>query len=221
MALVKVCGIRRIEDVQFLNELKPEYAGFVFCKSKRQINLELGAQLIEKLDKNIKRVGVFQNNPLEEVRNTAEILKLDVIQLHGMEDENYIKELVPFKIWKSISIDVSHNLKDDVKIKFYEDEINKICRYDVEAVLIDSGVKGSSGGTGRSFNWELLDNLNINKKVVLAGGLNFYNITQAINIVKPYAVDVSSGVEESGIKSFEKIKQFIDKVRKQDIGKEI
>lgn len=221
MTLVKVCGIRRIEDVQFLNELKPEYAGFVFCKSKRQINLELGAQLIKKLDKNIKRVGVFQNSPLEEVRNTAEVLKLDVIQLHGMEDENYIKGLFPFKIWKSISIDVSHDLKDDVKIKFYENEINKICRYDVEAVIIDSGVKGSSGGTGMSFNWEILNNLNINKKLVLAGGLNFYNITQAIKIVKPYAVDVSSGVEENGIKSFEKIKQFIDKVRKQDIGKEI
>lgn len=221
MTSVKVCGIRRIEDVEFLNELKPEYAGFVFCKSKRQINLEVGAQLMEKLDKNIKRVGVFQNNPLEEVRNTAEVLKLDVIQLHGMEDENYIKKLFPFKIWKSISIDVSQDLKDDGKIKFYEDEINKVCRYGVEAVLIDSSVKGSSGGTGRSFNWELLDNLNINKKIVLAGGLNFYNITQAINIVKPYTVDVSSGVEENGIKSFEKIKQFIDKVRKHGIGKEV
>lgn len=219
MTSVKVCGIRQIEDVEFLNELKPEYAGFVFCKSKRQINLEVGAQLMEKLDKNIKRVGVFQNNSLEEVRNTAEVLKLDVIQLHGMEDENYIKKLFPFKIWKSISIDVSQDLKDDGKIKFYEDEINKVCRYGVEAVLIDSSVKGSSGGTGRSFNWELLDNLNINKKIILAGGLNFYNITQAINIVKPYTVDVSSGVEENGIKSFEKIKQFIDKVRKHGIGK--
>lgn len=221
MTLVKVCGIRRIEDVEFLNELKPEYAGFVFCKSKRQINLELGSQLIEKLDKNIKRVGVFQNNSLEEVRNTAEVLKLDVIQLHGMEDENYIKELFPIRIWKSVSIDVSHDLKDDVKIKFYEGEINRICQYEVEAVLIDSGVKGSHGGTGMSFNWEILNNLNINKKVVLAGGLNFYNITQAIKIVKPYAVDISSGVEENGMKSFRKIKQFMAKVRKQDIGKEI
>lgn len=221
MTLVKVCGIRRIEDVEFLNELKPEYAGFVFCKSKRQVNLELGAQLIEKLDKNIKRVGVFQNNSLEEVRNTAQVLKLDVIQLHGMEDENYIKKLFPIRVWKSISIDVSNDLKDYAKINFYEYEINKICRYDVEAVLIDSCVKGSSGGTGMSFNWEILNNLNINKKVVLAGGLNFYNITQAINIVKPYAVDVSSGVEEDGIKSFEKIKQFMAKARKQDIVKAI
>ncbi|AKA68389.1 phosphoribosylanthranilate isomerase [Clostridium scatologenes] len=219
MTLVKVCGIRRIEDIEFLNELKPEYAGFVFCKSKRQINLELGAQLIEKLDKNIKRVGVFQNNSLEEVKNTAEVLKLDVIQLHGIEDENYIKKLFPFKIWKSISIDVYHDLKDDVKIKFYEDEINKICQYDVEAVLIDSDVKGSSGGTGMSFNWKLMNNLNITKKIVLAGGLNFYNITQAIKIVKPYVVDVSSGVEENGIKSFEKIKQFINKVKKDNMRK--
>ncbi|NMM63648.1 phosphoribosylanthranilate isomerase [Clostridium sp. P21] len=218
MTLVKVCGIRRIEDVEFLNKLRPEYAGFVFCKSKRQINLETGKQLIKKLDAGIKRVGVFQDNSLKEVRNIAETLRLDVIQLHGREAENYIKQLRQFNIWKSISIDVSDSLEEvNDKVKFYEEKINKICECGIEAVLIDSSVKGASGGTGISFNWNVLNNLNVSGKIVLAGGLNFYNITQAIKIVKPYAVDVSSGVEEDGIKSFEKMKQFIEKVRMQNL----
>jgi tryptophan synthase beta chain len=216
MALVKVCGIRRIEDVEFLNKLKPEYAGFVFCRSKRQISLESGKVLIEKLDSRIKKVGVFQDNPLEEVRNIAKTLKLDIIQLHGSEDENYIKKLYPFNIWKSVSIDVSNTLEESLKhkINFYEEKVNKICESDVGAVLIDSSIKGSKGGgTGISFNWDILKNMTLIKPIILAGGLNACNIQKAIEIVKPYAVDVSSGVEENGIKSFQKIEQFIKKTR--------
>ncbi len=220
MALVKVCGIKRIEDVEFLNKLQPEYAGFVFCKSKRQISLEFGKVLIEKLDSRIKKVGVFQDNPLEEVRYTAEALKLDVIQLHGSEDENYIKNLYPFNIWKSISVNVpdyvEENFKD--KVEFYKAAINKISKYNIKAVLIDSSTKGSKGGgTGISFNWDILKNMTLTKPIVLAGGLDACNVGKAIEIVKPYAVDVSSGVEENGIKSFEKIEQFIEKARRQNL----
>ncbi|OAA90318.1 phosphoribosylanthranilate isomerase [Clostridium ljungdahlii] len=207
MTLVKVCGIRRGEDVEFLNKLLPDYAGFVFCKSKRQVTLKLAEELVKKLDKRIKRVGIFQNNSLEEVKNTAEMLKLDVIQLHGREDENYIKNLHPFKIWKSVSIDVKSSLED------LKDKIDKISNCNVEAVLVDSSVGGKTGGTGTSFNWNVLENLNINKKLVLAGGLNPDNINTALECVKPYVVDVSSGVEENGVKSFKKIDQFIKKVR--------
>lgn len=215
MTKIKICGIKRFDDVEFLNELQPEYAGFIFCKSKRQITLEFGKELIENLDGNIKKVGVFQNNSLEEVKNIAKTLKLDVIQLHGMEDENYIKKLYPYNIWKSVSIDVSDSLQKNFKdkVEFYKETLNKICESNVEAVLIDSSVKGNKGGTGISFNWNILKNMTLKKPVILAGGLNCKNIQQAIEIVKPYVLDVSSGVEENGVKSFEKIKDLIEKVR--------
>ncbi|AGY77908.1 phosphoribosylanthranilate isomerase [Clostridium autoethanogenum] len=207
MTLVKICGIRRIEDVEILNKLLPDYAGFVFCESKRQVTLKLAEELIKNLDKKIRPVGVFQNNSLEEVKNTAEMLKLDVIQLHGREDESYIKNLYPFKIWKSVSID-GKDILDNVKHK-----IDKISNYNVEAVLVDSSVGGKTGGTGINFNWNVLKNLNVNKKLVLAGGLNSDNINTALEVVKPYAVDVSSGVEENGVKSLKKINEFMEKVR--------
>ncbi|RMD00176.1 phosphoribosylanthranilate isomerase [Clostridium autoethanogenum] len=207
MTLVKICGIRRIEDVEILNKLLPDYAGFVFCESKRQVTLKLAEELIKNLDKKIRPVGVFQNNSLEEVKNTAEMLKLDVIQLHGREDESYIKNLYPFKIWKSVSID-GKDILDNVKHK-----IDKISNYNVEAVLVDSSVGGKTGGTGINFNWNVLKNLNVNKKLVLAGGLNSDNINTALEAVKPYAVDVSSGVEENGVKSLKKINEFMEKVR--------
>ncbi|ADK14675.1 phosphoribosylanthranilate isomerase [Clostridium ljungdahlii] len=207
MTLVKICGIRRIEDVEILNKILPDYAGFVFCESKRQVTLKLAEELIKNLDKKIRPVGVFQNNSLEEVKNTAEMLKLDVIQLHGREDESYIKNLYPFKIWKSVSID-GKDILDNVKHK-----IDKISNYNVEAVLVDSSVGGKTGGTGINFNWNVLKNLNVNKKLVLAGGLNSDNINTALEAVKPYAVDVSSGVEENGVKSLKKINEFMEKVR--------
>lgn len=207
MTLVKICGIRRIEDVEILNKLLPDYAGFVFCKSKRQVTLKLAEELIKNLDKKIKRVGVFQNNSLEEVKNISEMLRLDVIQLHGREDENYIKDLYPFTIWKNVSIDAKDRLED------VKNNIDKISNCNVEAVLVDSSVGGKTGGTGTSFNWNVLENLNINKKLVLAGGLNPDNINTALECVKPYAVDVSSGVEENGVKSLKKINEFIKKVR--------
>lgn len=208
MTLVKVCGIRRIEDIEFLNKLLPDYAGFVFCKSKRRVTPDAAVDLIKKLDSRIKRVGVFNDNDLEEVVHIAENLKLDIVQLHGSEDEKYVKNLYRFKIWKTVNVDVSHVSKINM-----QDEIYNICSWNVEAVLLDSSVKGKSGGTGISFNWNVLKNLDINKKLVLAGGLNSKNIIKAIKTVTPDVVDVSGGVEDNGIKNFEKMKKFIGKVR--------
>lgn len=215
MTLVKVCGLTREEDIEYVNELLPDYVGFVFCKSKRQINLEQGKKLIDKLDKRIKTVGVFQNDDIEKVRHIAFNLKLNVIQLHGNEGENYTRALHGFKLWKCMSIDVSNSFPSDLEeaVKDYEEKINTISKYNIEAMLVDSATKGRAGGSGISFNWGILNNLTIDKPLILAGGLSPENIDQALKKVKPYAVDVSSGVEEKGIKSFEKIKSFIEKVR--------
>lgn len=215
MALVKVCGLTREEDIGYVNELLPDYVGFVFCKSKRQVALEQGKKLIDKLDKRIKTVGVFQNDDIEKVKYIAANLKLNVIQLHGDEDKNYAKALQEFKLWKCMSIDAASFSQNDLAevVRENEEKINNISKYNIEAMLVDSSVKGSAGGLGISFNWDILNKLTIDKPLILAGGLSPENIDQALRKVKPYAVDVSSGVEEKGIKNFKKIKSFIEKVR--------
>lgn len=200
MVKVKICGLRRIDDIEFINKLRPDYAGFVFAESKRQVDINLAYKLISKLDKNIKTVGVFVNESIDKVLNTAMTLKLNILQFHGDETMDYIKHFKDFIVWKAIR----------VKCK---SDIEKINQYDVDAVLLDSFTTGNYGGTGRRFDWDILREFKINIPVILAGGLNASNIEDAIKKVKPYAVDVSSGVETEGHKDFNKIKEFIKKVR--------
>jgi phosphoribosylanthranilate isomerase len=218
MTKVKICGLTRKEDIEYVNELLPDYVGFVFAKSKRQVSLDKAKELINLLDKKIQTVGVFQNEEIDKVKYTAEYLKLDIIQLHGNEDGDYVKKLYPFKAWKSLGIDAADSLDSNEllqnKVKFHQENLNKLYSYGIEALLVDSSVKELKGGTGISFNWNILDKLILNKKLILAGGLNDENIQKAIEKVKPYAVDVSSGVEENGIKNYDKMKNFIEKVRK-------
>ncbi|HBC97130.1 MAG TPA: N-(5'-phosphoribosyl)anthranilate isomerase [Clostridium sp.] len=208
MTLVKICGIRRSADIEILNELMPDYAGFIFCNSKRKVTVSEAEELIKKLDISVGKVGVFKNNDVDEVIDAARYLKLDVIQLHGDENEKYLNCLKAFNIWKAVHIDVNQGYSEDIVQK-----IHSTCKLGIEALLLDSSVKGKRGGTGMSFNWNVLKNIHIDKKLVLAGGLNSGNIVQAIKIVRPQVVDVSGGVEENGMKSFKKIKDFIGKVR--------
>ncbi|MCC9295407.1 phosphoribosylanthranilate isomerase [Clostridium sp. MT-14] len=208
MTLVKICGIRRSADIEILNELLPDYAGFIFCDSKRKVTLSEAEDLVKKLDNNIKRVGVFKDNDVNEVVDTARALKLDAVQLHGAEGGKYLSSLTPFNIWKTVHVNVNYVSKNDIWQK-----IHSTCKLDIEAVLLDSSVRGKNGGTGVSFNWNVLEGIHIDKKLVLAGGLNSENIVQAIKVVRPEVVDVSGGVEENGMKSFKKIKDFIGKVR--------
>lgn len=218
MTKVKICGLTRKEDIEYVNELLPDYVGFVFAKSKRQVPLDRAKELINLLNKNIQTVGVFQDEDIEKVKNTAEYLKLDIIQLHGNEDGDYVKKLYPFKVWKSLGIDAADSLDNNDllqnRVNFHQENLDKLSLYEIEALLVDSSVKGAKGGTGISFNWDILNDLVLNKKFILAGGLNCENIQKAIEKVKPYAVDVSSGVEENGIKNYDKMKNFIEKVRK-------
>lgn len=217
MTKVKICGLTRKEDIEYVNELLPDYVGFVFAKSKRQVSLDKAKELINLLDKNIQTVGVFQDEDVDKVKETAEYLKLDIIQLHGMENSDYVKKLYLFKVWKSMSIDATDSLEcEDLskRIKSHQEDLDKLSAYEIEALLVDSSVKGTKGGTGISFNWDILNDLVLNKKLILAGGLNCENIQKAIEKVNPYAVDVSSGVEENGIKSYNKIRSLIEKVRK-------
>jgi len=197
---VKICGLRRKEDIEYANELKPDYVGFVFAKSKRQIEVEQALDLISLLDKEIKTVGVFVNEPVENALKIAQTLNLDVLQFHGDETQDYIDNFKNFTVWKAIRI------KD-------KEDLEKTKEFKVNSFVFDTLTKNEYGGTGKTFNWEVLKEMELNVPIILAGGLNENNVEEAIKIVDPYAVDVSSGVETEGYKDFKKMKSFIEKVR--------
>lgn len=200
MVKVKICGLRRKEDIEYANELKPDYVGFVFAKSKRQIEVEQALDLISLLDKEIKTVGVFVNEPVENALKIAQTLNLDVLQFHGDETQDYIDNFKNFTVWKAIRI------KD-------KEDLEKTKEFKVNSFVFDTLTKNEYGGTGKTFNWEVLKGMELNVPIILAGGLNENNVEEAIKIVDPYAVDVSSGVETEGYKDFKKMKSFIEKVR--------
>ncbi len=204
MAKVKICGIRRQEDIDGVNRIKPDFIGFIFAKSKRQITPDLAYQLGKNLDKNIKKVGVFVNEPLESLLQTYEEANLDIIQLHGDESLEYV-DMIPegIEIWKAVRV---RDEKDIVKAEQYA-KSDKI-----SAVLLDAYDEREYGGLGVSFDWNLIKR-QIFKNLVLAGGLNSDNIVRAVQICSPDIVDVSSGVETDGYKDYNKMNDFVLKVR--------
>lgn len=202
MVKVKICGIKREKDVKFINKYKPDYIGFVFAKSKRQVDVNTARELGKKIDRGIKKVGVFVNEDVEIVKKIAVCANLDIIQLHGDEDEAYIKKLDGFTIWKAVSINS-------------EEDISEFKNYSAAGFLVDSSDGSNRGGTGKTFNWNFLKTMEnqISKPIIAAGGLNIDNVEKCIRTLSPFAVDVSSGVETDGFKDEEKIKNFIMRVR--------
>ncbi len=201
MTKVKICGLRRMQDIEYANQLQPDYVGFVFSQSKRMISKESAKMLIDHLDVRIKRVGVFVNEKIEKVNEMTTSLGLDVIQLHGDEDYDYVenlKEILDVEVWKALRIKGITDLQREVN---------------ADKILIEGFVNGLYGGTGVRFDWSLIENFEFKRPVILAGGLNISNVEEGIKKVRPYAVDVSSGVETDGYKDFEKMKEFIEKVR--------
>ena len=199
MSKIKLCGLSRKCDIEWANALKPEYIGFVFwSKSKRNVPPEKAKELKDLLSPDIKAVGVFVDEPIE---NVAELLNdniIDIAQLHGGEDEEYIKKL--------------RALSDKPIIKAFllksENDAERAEKSTADYILVDSGT-----GTGKSFDWELLKN--ISRPYFLAGGLCCENISQAITALDPYAVDVSSGIETNGCKDKNKMAAFVAAVRKE------
>lgn len=192
MARIKICGIRRVEDVQYVNRTQPDYAGFILSSGfKRSINFETASILVRSLHKSIERVGVFVNEQIEIVNSCVNELGLDYVQLHGDESIDYCKGINAkiIKVFKP---------KDFDKVFDYEPFI--------DYYLFDSGT-----GTGKSFDWSNIPN--VKKPFFLAGGLDSTNLKMALKEVNPYAVDMSSSVEVDGYKDYDKIKEVIDIVR--------
>ncbi len=191
MTKIKLCGLTRREDIAVANELMPEFIGFVFAqKSKRYITPNDAAALKNILHEKISAVGVFVNADIKAVAEISNFI--DVIQLHGTEDEDYIaalRTLTKKPLIKAFKIKTAADLKPA-----------ESCSADY--VLLDGGA-----GDGKVFDWQLLKNFN--RPYFLAGGLNAENVHDAIKILNPYAVDVSSGIETGGVKDATKMKKFV------------
>ncbi len=196
---VKICGIRRIEDIEAVNKYKPDYIGFIFANSRRYIKPEDAAYLRSKLIGGIKTVGVFVNSPVGDIKSIAETVGLDVVQLHGDEDEEYIKSLdTHCEIWKAIRVRDGDDIPD-VK--------------GADRILLDKYTEKEYGGSGKTFDWSSVGTVKTDKPIILAGGLGKDNVLDGIRIFNPVCVDVSSSVETDGFKDEKKIKEFMDIVR--------
>ena len=201
---IKTCGLFIEEDINYANKLKPNYIGFVFAESKRKVKFEEACNLKNKLDKEIKAVGVFVNDNFDFILNLIKDKIIDIIQLHGSEDNDFIDNLkikTNSKIIKSVTVENENSILESVNI--FSDFI-----------LLDN----FKCEVGKTFNWNYLKeafklNKNFknifNEKYFLAGGLNKENINEALKF-NPYCVDLSGGLETDGIKDFDKMKYIIN-----------
>ena len=223
---VKMCGISNVETIPAIVDAKPYYMGLVFAPSKRQVTVEQAKTLVEELHKQyavrynsrtehtavltsleptnsetIKTIGVFVNETVENLLKIAEEVKLDVIQLHGDEDESFIqilKEQSNVEVWKAVQV---RNAAD----------AEKWIDSSADMLLFDAYHKDERGGTGEVFDWSSLDEFE--RPFMLAGGIDSTNVARAIRTVRPYGLDISSGIETNGVKDDEKIKAFTNIVR--------
>lgn len=233
---VKMCGISKVETIPAIVDAKPDYMGLVFAPSKRQVTVEQAKILVDELHKQyentygdvtvpmntdtaqdnqdsqefvqgkskpkkIKTVGVFVNETVENLLKIAEEVKLDVIQLHGDEDEAFIqslKECTNVEVWKAVQV------RNAVDAEKWIDS-------SADMLLFDAYHKDERGGTGEVFDWSSLDAFE--RPFMLAGGIDSTNVARAIRTVRPYGIDISSGIETEGVKDDEKIKAFTHIVR--------
>ncbi|MFV8313447.1 phosphoribosylanthranilate isomerase [Aerococcus viridans] len=199
MVKVKICGLRRPEDIEAANAAKPDYVGFIFVpETKRYVKPDLAASFRRDLAADIQTVGVFVNAPIEEIVAICQAGTIDLVQLHGEEDQAYIAHLkgqVDQHIIKSVA--VGDELVVDPNQADY--------------LLFDS-VSPSRGGSGKIFDWQIVSSYQ-EKPFFLAGGLGVENIEEALKVVRPYAVDASSSLETDGVKDPVKMQEFVAKIR--------
>lgn len=218
MTRVKICGITNKADAFLATELGAHALGFVFAESPRKISPDAAARIIDALPPFITTVGVFVNHPAEDVREIAEYCGLHAVQLHGDETLAYCREfrqkvIKAFRLRNYTEIEEWFSQENGHDVAATPDADNTVAAY-----LVDAYSRDQYGGTGISLRWELVRNLNLNRPLILAGGLNHLNIADAIRMVKPYAVDVSSGVElKPGKKDEHKMREFMRAVGDVDL----
>ena len=207
MVKIKICGMRRSEDIEMANRYKPDYIGFVFADSPRKVSYEQAKELSELLSDAIVPVGVFVNEHMKLIVDLFKDGIIEMAQLHGDEDEKYIRNLKDKSIeeaGKQIPVINAIEIKDGAD---YNDELLKWRDSASDYFILDSGK-----GSGKTFDWSLIDKESefFKNSIFLAGGLNSENLALAIGEFNPFAVDLSSSVETDGFKDEKKIKEIIE-----------
>ena len=202
MALVKICGITNLDDALFASEAGADALGFVFYKkSPRYVEPEKVRDIIKRLPPFVTTVGVFADQTEAEIKGIISETDIDIVQLHGEEPPEFCEGLNK-RVIKAIRVRGMENLTE-------------VKRYKACALLLDTYDRNLKGGTGKIFNWEIAREAKVFNKIIIAGGLTPDNVADAIKVVQPYAVDVSSGVEkQKGLKDHLKVKAFIYKVKR-------
>ena len=220
---IKMCGISKVETIPAIVDAKPDYMGLVFAPSKRQVTVDQAKTLVEELHKQyanrynrdaeqysnqtlihqefIKTVGIFVNETLDNLVTIATEVNLDAVQLHGDEDEAFIqslKERTNVEVWKAVQIRSAADAEAWIDSR-------------ADMLLFDAYHKDERGGMGEVFDWSSLDEFE--RPFMLAGGIDSTNVARAIRTVRPYGIDISSGIETEGVKDDEKIKAFTNIVR--------
>lgn len=198
MVKVKICGIRRMEDIDIVNRYRPDYIGFVFADSKRRVSHDLAYELKLNLDSDIISVGVFVDASLDEILKLFDEGVIEMAQLHGSESEEYILTLKE-KTNSELKIIKAIEMSEDVDLLEYNNS-------HADYLLLDSGK-----GSGKTFDWSLIES-DLNKEFFLAGGLDISNISDAIKEFDPYAIDLSSSLEVDGFKDESKIKELMEAI---------
>lgn len=193
---IKICGMRRKEDIEAAGRCRPDYIGFILSEGfRRSVEVSEARRLSELLAPGIKVVGVFVNEPVEAIAGACDFL--DMVQLHGQEDNSYLERL--------------REVTDRALIQAFRiresGDLERAMKSSADLILLDSGT-----GTGRSFEWNLIGE--IQRPWILAGGLGPDNIAEAVSRFRPYAVDLSSGAETDGWKDPEKMRLCVEAVRK-------
>lgn len=206
---VKLCGMKRPEDIKFLNEFRPDYAGFVFAGTKRRITPETAAALTEKLDSGIGRVGVFVDEAPETIRLAVRLAGLNAVQLHGGEDAEYIehlRRLLPgVEVWKA------------VRVRSRETVLRAMA-LPADRLLFDAFSPKEAGGTGKLADLGVIQSCRVEVPYFLAGGLNAGNLAPIVSRMRPYGVDLSSGIETGGVKDRGKI-ETVMRILRGESGK--
>ena len=200
---IKMCGLRRPDDIIYANEYLPDYIGFVFAESRRKVSGEEAKNLGAQLDPFIKKVGVFVNEPVRSLITISKQAGLDIIQLHGDEGEEYIKEVkheTGKELWKAVRVRMVKDIQEPQRLP-------------ADKLLLDSFSEESYGGTGKVMDFAVLDQADIRKPYFIAGGLTVENLPEILKKAEPYGIDISSGIETEGVKDREKMLKVIQCVR--------
>lgn len=205
MAGIKICGIRRQCDIEYVNSYLPEYIGFVFAESRRRVSPEEAGRMSSDLEGGIRKAGVFVDEEAGRVSEIALSCGLDAVQLHGGETAEYLRGLRDelgkgVEIWKTVRVRGPLSAKALQEIP-------------ADRIVLDTYSPSVRGGTGKAFDWSRAEGIR-GVSLILAGGLDSKNAARAVSLVKPFMVDVSSGVETDGFKDRLKIRDFIYAVRK-------